>query len=112
MAWFSISIPSSTLKIGQHLVENTGDIFHLGIFNGNPGTGQSGLYYGYYSDFGGLNIGANVEGTNSIVVRACYGDPFQLFAYGGTNYLWAPDTYLDNATSNMPTAIIMLPLPQ
>ena len=111
MAWFSNSINTNVLSIGQHLVENTGDIFHLGIFNGFPGAGQGGLYYGYYSDFGGLNIGANVAGTNSVVVRACYGDPVQLYAYGGTNYLWSPDTYLDDATSNLPTAIDLPPGP-
>jgi PKD repeat protein len=111
MAWFSNSINANTLSIGQHLVQNTGDIFHLGIFNGFPGAGQGGLYYGYYSDFGGLNIGANVAGTNSTVVRACYGDSIQLYAYGGTNYLWTPDTYLDDATSNMPTAINLPPGP-
>lgn len=111
MAWFSNSINVNTLPIGQHLVENTGDIFHLGIFNGFPGAGQGGLYYGYYSDFGGLNIGANVAGTNSSVVRACYGDPVQLYAYGGTNYKWTPDTYLDNATINLPTAINLPPGP-
>ncbi len=111
MAWFSNSINTNVLSIGQHLVENTGDIFHLGIFNGFPGAGQGGLYYGYYSDFGGLNIGANVAGTNSTVVRACYGDSVQLYAYGGTDYLWTPDTYLDDATSNLPTAINLPPGP-
>lgn len=111
MAWFSNSININTLPIGQHLVENTGDIFHLGIFNGFPGAGQGGLYYGYYSDFGGLNIGANVAGTNSSVVRACYGDPVQLYAYGGTIYRWTPDSYLDNATINLPTAINLPPGP-
>lgn len=111
MAWFSNSINVNTLPIGQHLVENTGDIFHLGIFNGFPGAGQGGLYYGYYSDFGGLNIGANVAGTNSSVVRACFGDPVQLYAYGGTIYKWTPDTYLDDASSNLPTAINLPPGP-
>ncbi|MGE5419960.1 MAG: PKD domain-containing protein [Chloroflexota bacterium] len=111
MAWFSNSININTLPIGQHLVENTGDIFHLGIFNGFPGAGQGGLYYGYYSDFGGLNIGANVAGTNSSVVRACYGDRVQLYAYGGTIYKWTPDSYLDNATINLPTAINLPPGP-
>ncbi|HOB85171.1 MAG TPA: PKD domain-containing protein [Bacteroidales bacterium] len=111
MAWFSNSINANILTIGQHLVENTGDIFHLGIFNGFTGAGQGGLYYGYYSDFGGLNVGANVAGTNSVVVRACYGDPVQLYAYGGTNYQWTPDTYLDDATSNLPTAINLPPGP-
>ena len=111
MAWFSNSINVNTLSIGQHLVQNTGDIFHLGIFNGFPGAGQGGLYYGYYSDFGRLNIGANVAGTNSSVVRACFGDPVQLYAYGGTIYRWTPDTYLDNATINLPTAINLPPGP-
>jgi len=111
MAFFSNSINVNVLPIGQHLVENTGDIFHLGIFNGFPGAGQGGLYYGYYSDFGRLNIGANVAGTNSTVVRACYGDSVQLYAYGGTNYRWTPDTYLDDATSNLPTAINLPPGP-
>jgi PKD repeat protein len=105
MAWFSNSINSNILTVGQHLVQNTGGIFHLGILNGFPGAAQGRLYYGYYSDFGYLNIGANVAGTNSQIVRACYGDPVQLYAFGGTNYLWTPDTYLDDATSNMPTAI-------
>ena len=111
MAWFSGSINSNILSVGQHLVENTGDIFHLGILNGFPGASQGRLYYGYYSDFGGLNIGANVAGTNSSVVRACFGDPVQLYAYGGTNYLWTPDEYLDDATSNLPTASNLPPGP-
>jgi len=111
MAWFSNSLNTNVLSIGQHLFENTGDVFHLGIFNGFPGAGQGGLYYGYYSDFGGLNVGANVAGTNSMVVRACFGDPVQLSAYGGTNYLWTPDTYLNDATSKMPTAINLPPGP-
>lgn len=111
LAWFSNSINTNVLPIGQHLVQNTGDIFHLGIFNGFPGAGQGGLYYGYYSDFGGLNVGANVAGTNSSVVRACFGDPVQLYAYGGTVYKWTPDAYLDNANINMPTAINLPPGP-
>ncbi len=104
MALFTNSIPSSKLSTGQHLVENSGGIFHLGIMNGFTGNPQR-IYYGYYSDFGGLKIGANVAGTNSEVVRACYGDPVQLFAFGGTEYTWTPDAYLDDATSNTPTAI-------
>ncbi len=111
MALFSNSINSNTFPVGQHLIKNTGGIFHLGILNGFPGAAQGRLYYGYYSDFGGLNIGANVAGTNSSVVRACYGDPVQLYAFGGTNYNWTPDDYLDDATSNLPTAINLPPGP-
>ncbi|MCK4747033.1 MAG: PKD domain-containing protein, partial [Bacteroidales bacterium] len=50
-------------------------------------------------------IGANVAGTNSSIVRACYGGSVQLYAFGGTDYLWSPDDYLDDATINLPTAI-------
>ena len=107
VVWFSGSINSNVLTPGQHLVYNTGGIFHLGIMNGFPGQGL--LYYGYYSDFGGLNIGANVAGTNSSVVRACYGNPVQLYAFGGTDYNWIPDSYLDDATSNLPTAYNLPP---
>ncbi len=106
---FTNSINSNTLIPGQHLVQNTGGIFHLAVLNGFPGAAQGRLYYGYYSDFGGLNIGATVAGTNSSVVRACYGDPVQLYAFGGTSYQWTPDTYLDDATSNLPTAINLPP---
>jgi PKD repeat protein len=103
MAYYSNSINSNTLSLGQHLVTNTGGIFHLGILNGFPGLGQGQkMNYGYYSDFGNLNIGANVAGTNSQVVRACHADPVQLYAYGGTVYKWTPDTYLDDAFSNQP----------
>lgn len=111
VAQLTTSINANVLPVGQHLVENTGGIFHLAIINGFPGAGQGGLYYGYYSDFGGLNIGANVAGTNSSVVRACYGDSVQLYAFGGTTYKWTPDTYLDNANINLPTAINLPPGP-
>jgi PKD repeat protein len=109
VALFTSSINSNILSVGQHLVENTGGIFHLAILNGFPGAAEGRLYYGYYSDFGGLNIGANVAGTNSSVVRACYGDPVRLYAYGGTNYEWSPQTYLDDPFSNLPTAINLPP---
>ncbi len=111
VALLTTSINANVLPIGQHLVENTGGIFHLAIINGFPGAGQGGLYYGYYSDFGGLNVGATVAGTNSSVVRACYGDSVQLHAFGGTTYQWTPDSYLDDATSNLPTAINLPPGP-
>lgn len=109
VAQLTTLINANVLPVGQHLVENTGGIFHLAIMNGFPGAGQGGFYYGYYSDFGGLNIGATVAGTNSSVVRACYGDSVQLHAFGGTNYNWTPDTYLDDAHINLPTAINLPP---
>ncbi len=109
MALLTTSINSNILIPGQHLIQNTGGIFHLGIMNGFPAGPHARLYYGYYSDFGGLNIGANVAGTNSEVIKTCYGIPVQLYAFGGTQYTWTPDVYLDDAHINMPTAINLPP---
>ncbi len=109
VAQLTTLINANVLSVGQHLVENTGGIFHLAIMNGFPGAGQGGFYYGYYSDFGGLNIGATVAGTNSSIVRACFGDSVQLHAFGGTHYEWTPDAYLDDAHINLPTAINLPP---
>ncbi len=86
-------------------MENTGGIFHLGIINGFTSANNGDLLYGYFSDYGGLNVGAVVAGTNSSVIRACYGTPVQLHAYGGTQYEWTPHDYLDDPYSNLPTAI-------
>ena len=104
-AYKSSNIPARRLAIGQHLVENTGGIFHLGIINGFTSAINGDLLYGYFSDYGGLNVGAVVAGTNSSVIRACYGTPVQLHAYGGTQYEWTPHDYLDDPYSNLPTAI-------
>ncbi|MEN8201788.1 MAG: PKD domain-containing protein [Bacteroidota bacterium] len=104
VAQITSSINANVLEEGQHLVENTGGIFHLGIINGFPSAQRGALFYGYYSDFGGLNVGATVAGTNSSVVRACFGEPVQLYAFGGTTYEWTPNTYLDDAYINLPTA--------
>lgn len=111
VALFTNLINETKLPTGQHLVSNTGGIFHLAIYNGFQSAQNGGLYYGYYSDFGGLNVGATVAGTNSEEIRACYGEPIQLYAFGGTTYRWTPDTYLDNANINMPTAINLPPGP-
>lgn len=104
-AYMSGNISASKLAIGQHLVENSGGIFHLGIINGFTSANLGDLYYGYFSDFGGLNVGAVVAGTNSSVIRACYGTPVQLHAFGGTSYEWTPHEYLNDPYSNLPTAI-------
>ncbi len=104
-AFKSGNIPASKLAIGQHLLENTGGIFHLGILNGFTAANNGDFLYGYFSDYGGLNVGAIVAGTNSSVIRACYGTPVQLYAFGGTNYEWTPHEYLDDPYSNLPTAI-------
>lgn len=104
-AFMTGNIPASKLAIGQHLVENTGGIFHLAIINGFTSANLGDMFYGYFSDYGGLNVGAVVAGTNSSVIRACYGTPVQLHAYGGTTYEWTPQDYLDDPYSNLPFAI-------
>ncbi len=83
------------------LIENTKDVFHLGIINGGPG---SGTMYGYFSDFNELNIKANISGAGS-GHRACFGDPVQLIAQGGVNYQWYPPDFLDDPTSATPVAL-------
>ncbi len=82
-------------------MENTMDIFHLGIVNGGAG---SGCFYGYFSDYNKLNVQAVVAGTSYSQLRLCYGDSAQLFAWGGTDYLWWPDSTLSDPTSQMPMA--------
>ncbi|MBN2698732.1 MAG: PKD domain-containing protein [Bacteroidales bacterium] len=104
-AYMTANIPASKLAIGQHLVENTGGIFHLALMNGFTSANLGDMFYGYFSDYGGLNVGAVVAGTNSSVIRACYGTPVQLHAYGGTTYEWTPQEYLDDPFSNLPFAI-------
>jgi len=103
-AYMTSNIPASKLAIGQHLVENSGGIFHLAIINGFTSANLGDMFYGYFSDYGGLNVGAVVAGTNSSVVRACYGTPVQLHAFGGTYYEWTPPDYLDDPYSNLPFA--------
>lgn len=89
------------IAVTSHLMANTKDIFHLGIVNGGS---LSGCFYGYFSDYNELNIEAVIAGTNSSVLKTCYGNPVQLYAYGGTDYLWSPDSTLSDPTSQMPWA--------
>ena len=95
--------PFTTAQIAQtqHLLKNTGDLFHLGIVNGGAGTG---CMYGYFSDYNELKISAVVAGTTANVLKTCYGVPVQLFAAGGTNFKWEPATSLSNDTIFNPFA--------
>ncbi len=92
---------TAQIPVGSHFMENTMDIFHLGIVNGGAG---SGCFYGYFSDYNKLNVQAVVAGTSYSQLRLCYGDSAQLFAWGGTDYLWWPDSTLSDPTSQMPMA--------
>jgi len=92
---------STHILVGSHFIENTDDIFHIGIVNGGAG---SGCFYGYFSDYNELDVQAVVAGTNSEVLKTCYGNPVQLYAYGGTDYVWTPDSTLSDPTSQLPWA--------
>lgn len=92
---------NSQIPTGSHFMENSDDIFHLGIVNGGSSTG---CFYGYFSDYNELNVEAVVAGTSSDVLKTCYGNSVQLYAYGGTDYLWSPASSLSDPTSQMPMA--------
>ncbi|HCT30767.1 MAG TPA: hypothetical protein DIW31_08530, partial [Bacteroidales bacterium] len=92
---------AGAISVGSHFIENKKDIFHLGIVNGGGG---SGCFYGYFSDFNELKVNAVVAGTSSGVLKTCYGNPVQLFATGGTNFLWSPDSTLSDPTIQNPWA--------
>ncbi|MDD2549684.1 MAG: gliding motility-associated C-terminal domain-containing protein [Bacteroidales bacterium] len=83
-------------------MRNTKDIFHLGIVNGGAGTG---CFYGYFSDYNEFNPKTLVIETGSSGGRICSGETLNLYASGGTTYDWDPVTYLDDPTSETPTAI-------
>jgi len=88
--------------VGTHFMRNTKDIFHLGIVNGGGGTG---CFYGYFSDYNEFNPKTLVIETGSSGGRICSGETLNLYASGGTTYDWDPVTYLDDPTSETPTAI-------
>ncbi len=48
---------TAQIPVGSHFMDNTMDIFHLGIVNGGAG---SGCFYGYFSDYNKLNVQAVV----------------------------------------------------
>lgn len=94
---------TAQIAVGTHYIENTQDLFHLSIINGNP---TSGCFYGYFSNFYSFNPQAFVvlDDELSSLGRLCYGDSAQLIALGGTSYQWEPSTYLDNPNIATPLA--------
>ncbi len=95
--------PFSTAQIpvGSHYMENNADIFHLGIVNGGAGTG---CFYGYFSDYNEFAPSTLVVETGTSGGRICVGETLQLYANGGTTYLWSPTTHLSDPTSPIPIA--------
>ncbi|HPQ35953.1 MAG TPA: hypothetical protein PK563_15775, partial [Tenuifilaceae bacterium] len=86
--------PFSTAQvpITSHYMENSEDIFHLGIVNGNR---TSGCFYGYFSDYDEFDPGTFVVETGAPGGKICWGDSRQLYASGGTKYKWVPNDFLD-----------------
>jgi PKD repeat protein len=84
------------------LIQNTKDVFHLGIINGGP---TSGTMYGYFSDFHELKATSLIVGVGTDFEAFCYGQPAQLIATGGINYSWSPPDFLDDPFIQTPTAL-------
>ncbi|MFQ3578802.1 MAG: PKD domain-containing protein, partial [Bacteroidales bacterium] len=85
----------------QSLISNTKDIFHLGIINGNE---TGGCRFGYFSDFNVIKINAMAVKTQTPITRVCYGERVRLEAWGGNNFHWTPQDFLDDPYSQFPTA--------
>ena len=72
-----------------------GDVFHMGILNGDVGGGCS---YGYFSDFNIINANAGADDT------ICLGQSINLNASGGTIYSWSPSEGLSATNISNPIA--------
>lgn len=83
---------TAQIPVTSHYMENSEDIFHLGIVNGER---TSGCFYGYFSDYNEFNPGTFVVETGAPGGKICSGDSRQLYAKGGTKYKWTPSTFLD-----------------
>ncbi len=68
----------------------------------NNGGDRTGCNYGYFSDFKESDASASEAGTEDTYIKKCFGDPVQLTAYGGLDYHWSPETYLDDPYSPYP----------
>jgi hypothetical protein len=75
-----LSFSTTIIPSGStNLIANTSHDFHLGIVNGSPNI--TGLRYGYFSDYGSVNLGPNQS--------ICRGDSTVFNAgLGKSSYLW------------------------
>ncbi|MFO7977256.1 MAG: PKD domain-containing protein [Bacteroidales bacterium] len=98
-----LSFNESEIPVAQaSLIENTKDVFHLGIINGGNWTGTM---YGYFSDFNPHQVKAAIVESGTDFEAFCYGQPIQLVAHGGVNHAWTPADYLDDPFSRTPIAL-------
>ena len=75
-------VSGTTIPNGINKIENTTNLFHLGITNGGE---SSGCRYGYFSSFNSLNLGPDINifyGSNVVLDAS---------TFGANSYLWTPD---------------------
>jgi len=102
LVWRSPNLGTAWIPVGvSTLVENTEDVFHLGVINGGASTG---CRFGYFSDFNELKVNAEATGSGSGEIRACSYELIQLYASGGTTFNWWPANYLSDPTIPRPIA--------
>ncbi len=86
-------------------VENSKDLFHLGLINGGA---ASGTRYGYFSDYGELDLNVEILMTGSQYARGCDNTisdtAIALNAYTpqANKYIWTPSDFLSDPTSPTP----------
>ncbi len=85
----------------QSMINNTKDVFHLGIINGST---TGGTRFGYFSDYNPLEVSAFISESGSRDIRLCHGDNVQIVARGGIFYSWNPTDYLSDPLSPYPVA--------
>ncbi len=99
-----VDFPVGTVRT----ISNTGDVFHIGLINGNS---SGGCRFGYFSDFNELTVAANtIQGDGSqpsSTIRACKGDTVQLYASGGSVFNWWPSDNLSSTTVSSPEAVVL-----
>jgi len=102
LVWRSANLGTGTIPVGvSTLVQNTEDVFHLGVINGGP---TSGCRFGYFSDFNELKVNAEATGSGSGEIRACSYEQIQLYSSGGTTFNWWPANYLSDPSIARPIA--------
>jgi hypothetical protein len=89
------------VPVTNHYIENTKDVFHLGVINGGSNTG---CFYGYFSNFNEMVTQAVIVDEFLPAGKICYGSSAQLYATGGFAYHWFPEETLDDPNSPMPIA--------
>jgi gliding motility-associated-like protein len=77
-------------------ISNTSKSFHLGVINETGATGPTGCMYGFFSDFGGLELGPEIItcDNQNILLNA---------GLGKDSYLWSTGETTQSITITSPT---------